>query len=128
MQNKIITYFLALVWLVNGLFCKVLHGVPRHEAIVNRIVGSYYSKELTIVIGLLEIVMFLWILSKFKSILNAIMQIIIVMTMNIIEFIQAPDLLLWGRFNMVFALIFSIIVYWNEFKLNSKRSQRCSQN
>lgn len=128
MQNKIITYFLALVWLVNGLFCKVLHGVPRHEAIVNRIVGSYYSKELTIVIGLLEIVMFLWILSKFKSTLNAIMQIIIVMTMNIIEFIQAPDLLLWGRFNMVFALIFSIIVYWNEFKLNSKRSQRCSQN
>lgn len=35
--------------------------------------------------------------------------------MNIIEFILAPDLLLFGRMNIVFASIFIGVIYVNEF-------------
>ena len=61
--------------------------------------------------------MAVWVLSKFKSKLNAFAQILIVAVMNILEFILAPDLLLWGKLNLVFALLFIAIVYYNEFVL-----------
>ncbi len=116
--NKILTYFIASVWLANGLFCKVLNLVPRHEQIVARILGEDYSRPLTLLIGLAEILVAIWVLTKFKSKLNAIVQMVVVATMNIIEFIAAPDLLLWGRLNIVFAFLFIGLVYYNEFVLN----------
>lgn len=120
-KHKALTYLIAAVWLVNGLFCKVLNLVSRHEQIVARILGNDYSRPLTIVIGLSEIVMAIWILSKFNSKLNAIVQMTVVATMNIIEFIIAPDLLLWGKLNIIFAFLFVGLVYYNEFVLNKKQ-------
>lgn len=61
-----------------------------------------------------------WVISKFKSRLNAIIQITVVMAMNVLEFILVPKLLLWGKFNFLFALLFVFIIYLNEFKLNKK--------
>ena len=52
-------YFIAAVWLINGLFCKVLNLVPRHEAIVSRILHTNNARLLTILIGLAEIGMVL---------------------------------------------------------------------
>lgn len=118
--HKILTYFIAIVWLTNGLFFKVLNLIPRHEQIVAGILGNDYSRPLTLLIGLAEIVMAIWVLTKFKSKLNAIVQIAIVATMNIIEFIIVPELLLWGRLNIVFAFLFVGLVYYNEFVLNQK--------
>ena len=120
-MNKLISFLIMTVWLINGFFCKILNFVPRHEAIVSRILGSDYSREATIVIGILEILMVFWILSKFKSRLNAQVQISVIILMNIIEFIYTPDLLLWGKFNILFALLFVVIIYINEFMLNSKK-------
>lgn len=122
MLDKLITYFIAAVWLINGLFCKVLNFVPRHEEIVGRILGNTYSKPLTIAIGLSEIAMALWILSGYKSRLNAILQIAIIATMNIMEFILVPDLLFWGRFNSLYAFLFILLIYFKEFKLQRKSS------
>lgn len=119
-KHKILTYFIATVWLANGLFCKVLNLVPRHEQIVERILGNDHSRLLTILIGLAETVMAIWVLTRFKSKLNAITQMTVVATMNIIEFIVVPDLLLWGRLNIVFAFMFIGLVYYNEFVLNKK--------
>ncbi|MCB0478997.1 MAG: DoxX-like family protein [Crocinitomicaceae bacterium] len=121
--HKVLILLISTVWLLNGLFCKVLNLVPRHEQIVARILGRDYSRPLTILIGLSEIIMAVWVISKFKSKLNAITQILIVATMNILEFILAPDLLLWGRINSMFALLFIGIVYYNEFVLNKKLIQ-----
>ncbi|MFT4534821.1 MAG: hypothetical protein ACJA1A_001239 [Saprospiraceae bacterium] len=118
--HKILTFFIAVIWLVNGLICKVLDIIPRHEEIVANILGNDYSRPLTVLIGLSEIVMGVWVLTKFKSKLNAIAQITIVATMNIIEFSIVPDLLLWGRLNIVFAFLFVGLVYYNEFELNRK--------
>jgi hypothetical protein len=46
-----------------------------------------------------------WILSGIRTKLNAITQVVVIATMNTLEFIMAPDLLLWGRFNAMFAAL-----------------------
>jgi hypothetical protein len=128
MTNKgihtLLTYCIAVIWLVNGFFCKVLNLVPRHQQIVAHILGSKYSQVLTIIIGLSEIAMAIWVISRLKSRLNAIVQIIIIATMNTLEFILVPDLLLWGRYNAFFALLLIIVVYLNEFYINKRLVQQ----
>lgn len=62
--------------------------------------------------------MAIWILIKFKPKLNTIIQIVVVAAMNIIEFIVVPDMLLWGRLNIVFAFLFIGVIYYNAFVLN----------
>lgn len=119
--NKTVTLCIAGVWVANGLFCKVLNLVPRHAEIVARIIGEDYSGPLTVLIGCSEIVMAIWILSGFKSRINALMQIVVVGTMNILEFMLASDLLLWGKLNALFAFMFVLVVYFNEFYLNKKQ-------
>jgi DoxX-like protein len=76
--SKILTFLIATVWLANGLLCKVLDFVPRHEQIVARILGNDYSRPLTILIGLSEIVMvivqivaFALIIEIFKVVINS---------------------------------------------------------
>ena len=124
--HRIVTVFIALVWITTGLFCKVLNMVPRHEEIVQRILSldrpsAYF---ITMLIGIFEILMAIWIISRIKTKLNAISQIIIIATMNVLEFILAPDLLLWGRFNSLFAFLFILIIYFNEFHLNKKTTKQ----
>jgi uncharacterized membrane protein YphA (DoxX/SURF4 family) len=121
-KHTIITFLIASVWLINGLFCKVLNMEPRHEAIVERILSLDRASAnfMTFLIGILEIFMAIWIISRIKSKLNAITQMVIIATMNLLEFIMVPDLLLWGRFNLVFALLFILLIYYNEFHLNKK--------
>ena len=38
--HQVLHYLIAAVWLANGLFCKVLNLVPRHQQIVARILGK----------------------------------------------------------------------------------------
>jgi hypothetical protein len=121
--HKTLTILIAGVWLINGLICKLLNLVPRHQRIVARILGSEYAGNLTKAIGLAEIAMAIWILSSIKSRINTIAQIAVVASMNIIEFILAPDLLLWGKANSLFAILFIILIYYNEFDLNKRSVQ-----
>lgn len=74
---------------------------------------------MVILIGIAEIIMALWILSGYKNKLNTITQISVVIVMNVIEIILAPDLLLWGKANLLFAIIFVSVVYYNGFKLKN---------
>lgn len=116
--HKLVTYFIAAVWLVNGLFCKVLNLVPRHQEIVSSILGSDHARLLTLLIGLSEIAMAIWILSGLWKNLNVIVQVLVIATMNALEFFLVPDLLLWGRFNGLFAFSFILLICYNEFRLN----------
>lgn len=118
--HKVLNYSIASIWLVNGLVCKVLNFVPRHQQIVAEILGSEHSRLLTIAIGFSEIIMAIWVISQFKSRINAVAQIIIVALMNLLEFIIVPELLLWGRLNSFFALLFIGVVYYNEFILKKE--------
>lgn len=117
---KALRFLTAIVWIANGLFCKVLNLVPRHQEIVARILGDAYAKPLTMLIGVFEIAMAVWILSGYKTRANAVAQILVVATMNIIEYFIAYDLLLWGKFNSVFAFMFILVIYLNEFHIKPK--------
>lgn len=117
---RTVNYYISLIWLINGLVCKVMNIVPRHEEIVATILGHEHSRIFTLLIGLSEIFMAIWILSGFKPRFNAIVQIIIISVMNSIEFVLVPDLLLWGRFNAIFAMILILVIYWNEFHLHKR--------
>jgi uncharacterized membrane protein YphA (DoxX/SURF4 family) len=114
-QYHPLTLLIAVVWLVNGLFCKLLNFVPRHTEIVGQIVNKEYAREITIGIGLLEVLMAVWIISGIKSRFNAIVQIVIILVMNVIEQIVVPDLLLWGKLNFIFSLLFAMLIYYREF-------------
>lgn len=111
------TIFISLVWFINGFFCKVLNLVPRHQEIVGRILGLEYAGLFTKAIGVSEILMVVWIVSRIKSRWCAIFQMAIVGTMNIIETILVPDLLLFGRINIVFASMFIFLIYIDQFVL-----------
>lgn len=115
MRRPLLTTLICLVWFANGLFCKVLNLVPRHQEIVTRILGEQHSWLFTKAIGVSEMLMVVWILSRIKSRFCAIFQMVVVGSMNILEFILAPDLLLFGRMNIVFAAIFIGLIYVNEF-------------
>lgn len=119
--HKIVNYLIAFIWLANGLFCKVLNLVPRHQEIVAKILGSNHSRVFTLAIGLSEIVMAIWILSGYKRRINVYTQILVIAIMNTLEFFLVPDSLLWGRFNSLFALLLIVIIYFNEFYLNKKQ-------
>lgn len=111
-KPQYLKFLVAAIWLVNGLFCKVLNLVPRHQQIVARIIGDSHAAVLTRAIGFAEIAMAVWILSGIKPRLNAITQIVIIGTMNTLEFFLAPDLLLWGRFNALYAFLFILLILY----------------
>ena len=121
--HTLLNYGISAIWLINGLFCKLLNLVPRHQLIVTRILGAEHARLLTVLIGLSEIVMAIWILSRFKTKLNAITQIVVIATMNMMEFILVPDLLLWGKFNALFATMLILVIYYNEFIFCKKKNQ-----
>lgn len=118
--HKGLAWLIAGVWIINGLFCKVLGLVPRHQQIVAEILGEQYAGVLTKMIGGAEIVMAVWIVSGYKSRWNALVQILVVGVMNILEFMLVPELLLWGRFNIAFAALFILVVYYQEWVLRSQ--------
>ena len=123
-SKKNTTFFIAAVWLINGLFCKVLNLVPRHREIVARILGERYATPLTQLIGWAEVGLTIWIVSGIKSRWSAVLQMVIVAMMNILEFILTPGLLLWRRTNIVFATLFIGLIYFNEFGEDFNRRER----
>jgi len=112
LTNKIL--FMS-IWLINGIV-KLFNIIPRHREIVQT--KTLYAKELTMLIGALEILMAFWILSNIKQKINAYSQITIIALMNCIEFFITPHLLLWGKLNSVFALLLILVIFTNNFYLN----------
>lgn len=121
--HQILLWLIAIVWIANGLFCKIFNFVPRHKQIVARILGDGHAPLITQLIGIAETIMAIWILSKIYSRFNALTQMAIIGTMNTIEYFMASDLLLWGKANAIFAMMFIILIGYNEFVLNTSKAQ-----
>ena len=119
-MRSLLTICIASVWLINGLFFKLLDFVPRHKEIVGRILGDEHALFMTKMIGLGEVFLAVLIIFGFRSRLMAIIQIILVVLMNSLEIIMAPELLLFGRLNGVAALGFIMMIIYTEFSLNKK--------
>jgi hypothetical protein len=122
-QHDIFQYLIAGVWIINGLYCKVLNLVPRHQQIVERILGIDDARTITILIGIAEIGMATWIMTGFKKRSNALTQIVVIIAMNGLELFLASDLLLWGKANAVFAMLFAMLIYYNAFHDSNKPKQ-----
>jgi hypothetical protein len=112
--HAVLTAALVAVWGINGLWCKVLGQVPRHQQIVASILGDQVAPVLVVAIGLAELVMVVWLLSRRFIGWCAIAQVSVILTMNIIEQVLAPELLLFGRINLLLASLLSIaVVMWH---------------
>jgi len=122
--HTVLKIIIAFVWIANGLFCKVLNMVPRHQLIVARILGPEHAQLLTKMIGVSEILMAVWILSRIKPKLCAVTQMFVIALMNTIEFILAPDLLLFGHINAIVATAFINIIYINQFILGRDTDEK----
>lgn len=97
--------FLSALWLWNGAYCKLFGGVPRHRQIVGEILGEEHAIFFTKMIGAMEVLLAIWILTGWKARLCYILQIILILTMNLIEWTLVPELLLFGRYNLLLAAI-----------------------
>ena len=109
--SSALTVLIGGVWLVFGLYCKVLNQVPRHEAIVAEILGEQHAPLLTRMIGVGEIFIAIWIFIRYRPFLCAAVQSALVITMNVIEFSNAQGLLHFGKLNIAIALIFVSVVW-----------------
>ena len=106
--------FIALVWLVMGLGCKVMGWEPRHEEIVARILGADLAPTLIILIGLSEVGMALWIISGLYAKICAWTQMILVAVMNVMEITLTRDLLLFGWMNGLVAAAFIALIFFTQ--------------
>lgn len=111
--HPLVRYLLALLWFLNGLWSKVLDKVPRHQQIVSEILGPTHAPALTTAIGVAEIAMALWIVVGWRYRLCANLQITVILLMNLIEFFLVPHLLVWGRLNLLFAVVLCAIIHLN---------------
>lgn len=120
--HTVLTLTIASVWLINGLFCKLLNFVPRHQLIVAEILGEDHSMVFTKIIGALEVLMFIWVISRIRPRQCVIVQVLVIAAMNLTEFVMVPDLLFFGKSNAVVAAIFITVILINEFILRESKA------
>jgi hypothetical protein len=104
---------IAGVWIFHGLYSKILMGIPRHQLIVERILGEKLGNRFTLVIGVLEILLGLWVLSCLRKKICATLQTSALVIMNALEISLARDLLYspWGMVALNLAFI-ATIWFW----------------
>lgn len=108
-----LTLAIATVWVANGVWAKILGNVPRHEAIVARVLGADVAPWLIVLIGVGELAIAGWVLSRFRPRVCAAVQIALVLSMNVLEFVFARDVLLFGGLNFIFALGFCALLAYH---------------
>jgi uncharacterized membrane protein YphA (DoxX/SURF4 family) len=66
MRTQLLTtaqILIGCVWIFHGLYSKLLRGIPRHRAIVARVLGERHADLATNAIGLAEITLGIWTLT-----------------------------------------------------------------
>ncbi len=84
----------ALVWLYNGLWCKLLDGSARHRAIVAAAADQRLPiPELVTTLGVVEVVLAAWVLSRRWPLAAAWVQTAALAAMNAGGLLLARDLI-----------------------------------
>ena len=91
------TAVVAAVWLVHGLYNKLLGGSPRHLAIVQAVPGleGDTGRLVLMLVGVAEVALAVWILTKRAPRTCATVQTVALLSMNALELTYARHLLLW---------------------------------
>jgi hypothetical protein len=73
-----------MVWFYQGLWCKVLGGVPRQEAVISTVpfLGAAQVRVALITLGLVECGLAVWVLSGQRVRQAAIVQTVLLAAMN----------------------------------------------
>jgi hypothetical protein len=101
----------AAAWLTFGLVFKIFGLVPRHRAIVAQVVGEGAATPVTLLVGVAEVGLWLWILSGVRPRWCAAAQTLAIVTMNLIELRLARELLL-APVPMVLANVVFLSLVW----------------
>src|SRR5262245_23321175 len=81
---RLIRSSIALVWIYQGLWCKVLGQAPRHQAILNTlpVLTSAEAHSVLIASGLLECGIAVWVISGWRPTQGALLQTALLVGMN----------------------------------------------
>jgi len=92
--DKSVRPLVASVWLVHGLYNKLLGGSPRHLAIVQSVPGlsGAAGERVLTMVGLFEVGLALWILSGRAPLRCAATQTAALLSMNVVELTFARHL------------------------------------
>jgi uncharacterized membrane protein YtjA (UPF0391 family) len=95
--DKTVGTFVAGVWMVHGLYNKLLGGSARHLAIVQSVPGlaGTAGARALVAVGLFEVGLALWVISGRAPRRCAATQTAVLLSMNVVELTFAQHLLLW---------------------------------
>jgi DoxX-like family/Uncharacterized conserved protein (COG2071) len=95
--TEITVRIVAAVWLIHGLYNKLLGGSARHLAIVQSIpgLGGVTGERVLTAVGAGEVAIALWVWSGWRPRWCAATQTVALLSMNVLELTYARDLLLW---------------------------------
>jgi hypothetical protein len=81
---KLIRASIALVWLYEGLWCKLLGGMPRHAEVIaaTPFLGPVTARAALITLGLAECGIAVWVLSGQRMRQAALVQTVLLVAMN----------------------------------------------
>lgn len=92
--HPVVQVMIAAVWIFHGLYSKILNGIPRHRLIVGRILGSANMVPATRLIGLLELLLGIWVITGWQSVACASVQTTGIVAMNALEILLAREFLI----------------------------------
>jgi uncharacterized membrane protein YkgB len=83
-DQKLIRLSIALVWLYQGLWCKVLAGAPHHLAVISAVpfIGPATGRVVLDLLGLIECGIGVWVLTAWQLRRAAIVQTLLLAGMN----------------------------------------------
>ncbi len=102
---------IALVWIYQGFWCKLLGHAPHHRNVVETVpfFNSSRARQALLLLGLIECVLAAWVLSGFRAREAALMQTVLLVSMNTAGLLwarsQIPDPVGMLLQNFVFLLL-----------------------
>jgi hypothetical protein len=92
---KLVRLSIALVWMYQGLWCKLLAGAPHHLAVVSAVpfFSPVAAHAVLMALGLLECGIAVWVLSARQLRRAAIVQTVLLAGMNAAGLIWARGLI-----------------------------------
>jgi uncharacterized membrane protein YphA (DoxX/SURF4 family) len=111
--DKLIRLAIAMVWLYQGLWCKVLGGAPRHEAVIASapFIGPVEARAAMVAIGLVECGLAVWVLLGWQRRWAALAQTALLVGMNAAGLIWARSLLA-DPAGMIFENFAFVLLIW----------------
>ncbi len=118
-MKNIILLLQACIWIGFGILGKFF--TSRHTELMQEILEPYFHEYMPLILGVAEVILGLLILSGKWIKQTTILQIVLIIGMNSLEATIAPDLLLFGQFNFLFAILYSLIIFYTNFYLLPKK-------